>query len=257
MRLLVYNIAYGTGAPPSLYKHLSTVHRYIRTPQSHLEQIIDFIEKVDPDVIGLIEVDIGSYRTHFVNQVELIANHLKRYHHSSVKYSQNHVGRMLPILRKQANAILTKKKMDGKNFYFFHRGFKKLIIEADIEGVHFFLVHLALQKRVRTLQLKHLVDIVGGKSPVIIAGDFNTFSGMKEIREFQKKLGLVNPNKENLPTFPSWQPNKQVDFFLCSKTIEVSRLKIPHVKFSDHLPLILDFDINRSEHLSLMQQQAG
>lgn len=251
MRVLIYNIAYGTGAPPSLYKHLSTVHRYLRTPQSHLEQIIDFIEKIDPDVIGLIEVDIGSYRTNFVNQVELIANHLKQYHHSSVKYAKNHVGRMLPILRKQANAILTKKKMKKKNFYFFQRGFKKLIIEADIEGVHFFLVHLALQRRVRTVQLKHLVDIVKGKSPVIIAGDFNTFSGMKEIREFQKKLGLINPNKENLPTFPSWQPNKQVDFFLCSKGIKVFRLKIPHVKFSDHLPLILDFENKQDDTTSL------
>jgi endonuclease/exonuclease/phosphatase family metal-dependent hydrolase len=244
MRFLVYNIAYGTGSPnKGAYERLFTVHRYIKTSSSHLDRIIEFIKESKADIVGLVEVDTGSYRTNFMNQVETVANHLKHYHHSSIKYGKRSLGRALPILNKQANAILTKEKAPVINYHYFPRGFKKLIIEVDVRGVRFFLVHLSLQKRIRRMQLEHLSGIVKTDGPMIIAGDFNALSGPDELEDFQTELGLVNPNKKNIPTYPSWNPKKQLDFILCTKEIKIKKFEAPEVRFSDHLPLILDFDI--------------
>lgn len=243
MRILIYNIAYGTGAPKSYYDNINTATRYVRTPHTHIDKIMKFIGEADPDVIGLVEVDSGSYRTKFVNQVEKIAGHLNHHHQSSVKYNQNFLAKMLPIFRNQVNAVLTKKKLPQGKFHFFACGVKRLIIEVNIGGIRFFLVHLALKKEVRKVQLAHLAKLAKGRTPVIIAGDFNTFSGAHEVEEFQDKLGLINPNTDGLPTFPSWKPKKQLDFILCSKYIKIKNFEVPKVRFSDHLPLILDLKI--------------
>ncbi len=242
-RIMVYNIAYGTGCPNSLYSHLATAHRYLRVPERALEDIVRYVDSIAPDLLGLIEIDTGSYRTKYLNQVEYVARHLKRYHCSSVKYDTNGLGRLIPILRKQANAILTKKKFSEKHYHFFPTGFKKLIIEVDFEGVRFFLIHLAINKRVRKNQLRHLSELVKGRRPVIVAGDFNTFSGIKEIHSFKREAELVNPNTKNLPTYPSWRATRQLDFILCSKEIEINDFTVPDVKYSDHKPLLLDYSI--------------
>ena len=243
MKLMVYNIAYGTGAPNAFYEHLWTGHRYLRTSQIHLERIMEFIEKEKPDILGLIEVDTGSIRTKYINQVETIANHLDHFHHSSVKYGKDSLGRTLPILRMQGNAVLTKKRIPDSHFHYFPVGFKRLIIELDIGGISFFLVHLALQKRIRQKQLRFLAEIAKKHKNIIVAGDFNTFKGTMEIAEFQKELNLSNPNKKSLPTFPSWNPRRELDFILHSKNIKVTNFSVPEVRFSDHLPLIMEYHI--------------
>jgi endonuclease/exonuclease/phosphatase family metal-dependent hydrolase len=241
MRLLVYNIAYGTGGPASLPHHLLTLPRYLKTSRGHLEKIINFIRETDADITGLIEVDTGSFRTDFVNQAEKVAGKLKCHCVCSVKYGHG-IGKSMPFFRKQANAILTKKAARNVKFHYFPRGFKKLIIEMDLGKTRFFLVHLALQRAIRAMQLDFLRELARGRRPVIIAGDFNTFSGLRELERLQSDLSLVNPNSSGAPTFPSWNPRKQLDFILCSETVRVHDFRTPDIRFSDHLPLIMDFD---------------
>lgn len=244
MRFLVYNIAYGTGTSSIFPGHLWTMHRYLRTSRTHLEKILSFISETDPDIIGLLEVDTGSYRTNYVNQLEVIANHVNHHQHSSVKYGRRFLENSVPILRKQANAILTKDKIPAGKFHFFPVGFKRLIIEVEVGGVRIFLVHLALKRYVRARQLEHLAALaLERKGPMIIAGDFNTFDGEEEIFAMQTRLGLFNPNREAWPTFPSWKPRRQLDFVLCSRSIKINSFSVPGVRYSDHLPIILDFGL--------------
>ncbi len=245
MRLLVYNIAYGTGCPAGgMAKRLWTVHRYLRTPQSHLDRIIEFIDGSAADIVALVEIDTGSFRTDYVNQVEKVASKLSKYHTCGVKYGQTSIGRFIPILQSQANAVLTKRKIPKRHFHFFPFGFKRLIIELNIDGLRFFLVHLALQSSVRKKQLDFLTELASGDGPLIIAGDFNTFAGPKELKSIQRKLGLVNPNFEGVCTYPSWGPEKQLDMILCSEEVKILNFEVPEVRFSDHLPVVLDFYVD-------------
>lgn len=242
---MVYNIAYGTGSPDAFYERFLIGHRYLRTSQVHLERVMEFIEEENPDILGLIEVDTGSIRTKFVNQVETIANHLNHFHYSSVKYGEDSFGRTIPILRMQGNAVLTRQKIPDSQFHYFPVGFKRLIIELDIEGVSFFLVHLALQKKIRKKQLTFLAEIARKRENIIVAGDFNTFKGNQEIAQFKRELNLSNPNQKSQSTYPSWNPRHELDFILHSPNIKVTHFTVPQVRFSDHLPLVMEYHLKK------------
>jgi len=245
MRFLLYNIAYGTGAPAGRCHSILTLHRYLRSARHHFSRICEFVTDVGPDVTGLVEVDRGSFRCGSRDQVAEIARLLTHHHSYSSKYGHRSFGRFLPILRHQGNVVLTHRKPEHTTHHFFSVGFKRLVVEANIDGVFYFLVHLALRRRIREKQLQLLAHLVGNHGrPVILAGDFNTFGGREELGELLAATGLRNANPAHVPTFPSYGPRKELDFILCSDAIRVNDLTVhDEVKLSDHLPISLDFDV--------------
>ena len=44
-------------------------------------------------------------------------------------------------------------------------------------------------------------------------------------------------------TYPSRIPRFRLDFILASPHIQIRRFDVPEVRFSDHLPLVCDFEI--------------
>jgi endonuclease/exonuclease/phosphatase family metal-dependent hydrolase len=102
-------------------------------------------------------------------------------------------------------------------------------------------VHLALSKAARGKQLEHLAELLPANAPFIVAGDFNTYHGEQELADFMANHGLRNANTAGLPTYPSWNPKKQLDYILYSKEITLENFSVPRVDFSDHLPLVMDF----------------
>jgi len=243
MRLLLYNIRYAVGAGASMHVPLPGAG-YVLGNQSVLPEITDFIKNAAPDVVGLIEVDTGSIRSRMVNQAETIAAALGMDSSFSIKYGEYSINQLLPIIRKQANALLADSNVHGESFHFFDTGIKRLIIELELENVAIFLVHLSLKYRHRHLQLRRLYDLIEATSkPVIVAGDFNTFWGQNEIYLFMKAAGLRSANTRGLPSYPSRAPRKELDFILYQDGIEVTHFEIPQVRYSDHLPLICDFAV--------------
>ncbi|MHB9138385.1 MAG: endonuclease/exonuclease/phosphatase family protein [Victivallaceae bacterium] len=241
MRILVYNIAYGTGSPGGIHKQLFTAHRYLKADAEHFEKISGFIEQSNADIVGLVEADAGSYRTGYHDQIAELAARLKHYHIDSVKYGENSFSRNIPILNKQSNALLTRDRSIEAKLHFFSRGMKKLVIEAEINGVKVFVIHLALRKSVRAKQLAVLAEMIPPRAPVIVAGDFNAVADSEEMQDFMQTTGLINPNRKNLPTYPAWRPKRQLDYLLHSPEIVPEHFEIPQVVYSDHLPLIMDF----------------
>ena len=242
MRLFTYNIAYGTGCPGNMGKNILTAHRYLRTPRRSIDRICRSIRSYSPDIVALVEVDTGSFRTGYLNQAELIAEKLGSFQSSGIKYAEDSIGRKIPILRRQANAILNRMTDAGATFHYFPAGFKRLVIELSLSTCSVFLVHLALETRTRHIQLRHLQKIVPKNRPVIVTGDFNTLLGARELLPLCRALSLKNANVSNLPTFPSWNPEKQLDFILYSPGIKPISLRVPKISFSDHLPLVFDFE---------------
>jgi endonuclease/exonuclease/phosphatase family metal-dependent hydrolase len=240
---MIYNIAYGTGSAGTMLGSIGTSYRYLRSTERNLESLAEFIQSQNPDIVGLLEVDTGSYRTGALNQAEEIASKLSHYHLSSVKYSGGSFGRVIPILRHQANAVLTREAVDRNLFHFFDTGFKRLVIEVEYHDVALFLVHLSLRKSVRKRQLVMLADLIGDRRQVVVAGDFNALSGAEELRGLRETIGLKSANLAGIPTFPSWAPRKELDFILHSDDLELRDFSIPDVKFSDHLPLVVEMDV--------------
>lgn len=244
MRVMIYNIRYGTGGKRPLFPWSG----YLRRTTDNIEDLARFIRGEDPDIIGLVEVDQGSYRSERLNQAEVLARLLGHYHIHGTKYDEASMARQMPVLSKQGNAFLARDTIHGSRFHYFEKGMKRLVIELELETVIVFLVHLALGFRARHSQLDSLYALVkDARKPIIVAGDFNAPRGDRELRLFMAATGLQNPNSLGFPTFPSWAPKRQLDFILHSNEIKVRRFWIPPVIYSDHLPLMMDFDVKRDD----------
>jgi endonuclease/exonuclease/phosphatase family metal-dependent hydrolase len=243
VRLLIYNIRYATGIGPAFHLPVPGAG-YLRSNPLVLRQITEFIKEQNPDVVGLIEVDTGSIRSGMVNQADVIARSLGHYSTYECKYGVASFNQLVPIVRKQSNAFLAAPSVRGERFHYFDTGIKRLIIELELDDVAIFLVHLSLKFRHRQYQLRYLHELVSKTTkPLIVAGDFNAYWGEHEIYLFMRASGLSSANHDKLPSYPSRNPRKELDFILHSKEIRIDRFSIPDVRLSDHLPLLCDFTI--------------
>ncbi|MFO0513014.1 MAG: endonuclease/exonuclease/phosphatase family protein, partial [Gammaproteobacteria bacterium] len=107
-----------------------------------------------------------------------------------------------------------------------------------------FHVHRAINSRHRQDQLAHLHELVRtAPTPVIVAGDFNPFTGRDELCLFQQATGLRNANTRHLASYPARVPRAELDFVLVSPEIEVLDFRIPDVRLSDHRPIVCDLRV--------------
>ena len=243
MRFLLYNIRYAAGVGKRF--HLPVPFSgYLKRTNGNLNQIIDFVREVNPDIIGLLEVDSGSYRAEKSNQAEAIANEIKQYHVYQSKYPSDSLAQKVPVVNKQGNAILTSQSIVSHKFHYFNNGIKRLVIELELKNFNIFLVHLSLKFRHRQYQLQELHQMIKNlDKPVLVTGDFNVLWGDRELQLFLAATGLSSANCEGQPSHPSRAPRRQLDFIFHSPGIKVTSFCIPQVKLSDHAPLICDFEI--------------
>ena len=246
MRLLLYNIRYAAGI--GMRFHFPVPYSgYVKHTNNHFYKIVDFIKSVNPDIIGLIEVDSGSFRSEKSNQAEIIAREINHRYVYESKYSMNSMAQKVPVMNKQGNAILTSREIKTWQFRYFRKGIKRLVIELELEAFTIFLVHLSLKLRHRQHQLQDLQLMVKDtKRPVIVAGDFNALRGEYEVQSFLDVTGLNNVNGQGTPSHPSRCPRRQLNYILCSPDIRATGFQVPKIKLSDHAPLICDLEIDTS-----------
>ena len=243
MRFLLYNVRYGAGIGTRFHLPFPG-SGYLKRTGPMLDKITEFIREQSPDIVGLVEVDGGSFRSDRRNQAAMIAAALGHYHIYESKYGERSWVRFMPVANRQMNAFLTRDAILGQRFLYFDHGVKRLVIQLDLEKVTLFLVHLSISFRHRQHQLCDLYSLVKKVTrPYIIAGDFNVFWGDPEIELFLAATGLQSANKTNLCTYPSWAPKLELDLILHSPGIAIRRFVMPDVRYSDHLPLVCDFDV--------------
>jgi len=255
VKLVCYNIEYCEGMEGLWYQYLK-IWRIFFPPKNIDQKIVDALKKINPDIFAMVEVDTGSFRAKkdevvffekklgmidFVEKIKYpLKGWLKLFHH-------------VPILNKQANAIVSKFKFTKIKYYLFHEGTKRAIIRADLkcpQKITLLLAHLALGRRTRAKQIKELTKIVNSiKNPVILMGDFNTFNGITELKELMEKTHLkdkIKLDKYSLKlTQPTWHPKRRLDYILYSPQIKVKQYKVLNFPFSDHMPLFVDFNFKK------------
>lgn len=244
MKIVLYNMRYGTGS--GIKFHLPVPFSgFFRKTHKNLDALIDFFREQNADIHGLIEVDSGSYRAGRRNQAQQIAAELGQKPAWHTKYGLRSWWSRIPMMSKQANAIISGEKIVHTHYHFLKKGVKRLVIELELEDIRIFIVHLALRRKCREAQLRDLSALIRNSAkPCLVAGDFNAFAGKVELADFMNALGLQNANQTDMPTFPSHSPRWQLDFILHSPDIRVNQFEVAHhVRLSDHLPLICDFDV--------------
>ena len=241
---MLYNMRYGTGT--GFKFHLPfPFGGFFRKTGKNLDAIIRFFCEQRADVLGLVEIDSGSYRAGHRSQADLIAQKLGQRPFCRSKYNRYSWWSRLPFMRKQANACLCGHPVVYERSHFLRKGVKRLVMELELENVVIFIVHLAIGRRCREAQLTDLARLAKtATKPYLIAGDFNAFAGKVELADFMSALQLSSANLSDVPTFPSHSPRWQLDFILHSPEIHVTHFKVARdIRFSDHLPLICDFEV--------------
>ncbi|MCI5143191.1 MAG: endonuclease [Candidatus Electrothrix sp. ATG1] len=242
MRFLLYNIRYGTGIGTRFHFPVPYAG-YLKRSTENYRQITEFISRLTPDIVGLVEVDSGSFRTGNYCQAESLARRLGYHHIVESKYRCGSLPRRVPVLSKQGNALLSKDTFIDHHFHFFKKGVKRLVIEARTANLTVFLVHLSLTYYIRQSQLGQLYEMLkSSQGPVIVAGDFNILWGDQELELFLAATGLLNANDQGHPSHPSRSPKRQLDCILYSPELSVQKFSIPDVLLSDHAPLVCDFN---------------
>lgn len=130
------------------------------------------------------------------------------------------------------------------------------VIELDVKGKNLQILNLhGLYSRdkldsERTLnQCKYILEIAKRKQiPTIIVGDFNLFPETKSIGILNKEFkNLINEFKikSTRPDFDDGtdKGDNVVDYIFVNDKIKVNNFEVINTNISDHLPLLLDFDI--------------
>jgi endonuclease/exonuclease/phosphatase family metal-dependent hydrolase len=253
MRLVLYNIRYGTGTGWK-YHFPFPFSGCLRRTERRFRRISEYVSKLNPDLVGLVEADSGSFRQNGSCQAETMATRIGGESVFACKYESGSLVSRTPLLKSQGNAVVTKMPILSTHEHFLSKGVKRTLLEVEFEDFTLFLTHLPLGYSARKVQLGEIAErCMKAEKPVILAGDGNTFRGERELRSFFRKTGFRNANPENTPTFPSRVPALALDFVFYGQGIEMERFDVPRVRLSDHLPLVCDFSVTRPSKRGMLQ----
>lgn len=234
------------------------VHRCVGVDrQLDVARIVAVIAEYEPDIVCLQELDVGRARTGHVDQARTIADGLSMSVHfnAAMRVEAELYGDAIltphPERLIKVGPLPTLKGVPGLE----PRGALWAAIDLGAARVNVVTTHLGLVPREQRLQAKALVgpdwlghpDCVG---PTILTGDFNATSItrpyqtlVRRLDDAQTRLGL----KPTLKTFPSSFPAIRIDHCFVSPHIRVTAARAPFSPLarmaSDHLPLIIDFEV--------------
>jgi exonuclease III len=240
IRILLYNVGYATALDGSMRSYLLHFYRYLYTPRVIIRRVRQAIYRImeteKPDVCCFVEIHskLGTVPHPHAYGCSDIAN----------KYGPQSVLRRLPFFRDNCNGFFATDETQFTKTYF-KNGTKKLIYELHLpHNFSLFLVHFALERRVRQRQCLELREMLRGRRNVILCGDFNIFKGTGELEELATALDLRIVNTPNESTFPAAAPRMTLDLFLCPKDVKDAHVKVlKNVHASDHLPVLLEMEM--------------
>lgn len=109
----------------------------------------------------------------------------------------------------------------------------RVALAAELDGLTVACVHLSFVPGRNIRQLRAVMRWLDGlPSPRILMGDFNLPGGIP------RRVSRWNP-LASTPTYPAWKPRAQFDHILADRRWEVDLIQTPHMKISDHRPLIV------------------
>ena len=190
----------------------------------------------DYDLVGLQEVDAGSLRSGFVNQVKYLADQAGFAH----VFDQSN--RKIGMISQHGNAVLSRVQPDAIAEHKLPglpgRGVLDVRFGSGPDALHVLILHMALGRRGRLRQIGFLAERVADYRHVILMGDLNCDSDSPEMAVLVETARLREP-ASGLHTFPSWQPSRQLDHILVSSSIGVEQVEVLDYAFSDHLPIAM------------------
>ena len=241
LRLLSFNIQVGIST--SRYRHYLTRSWKHLLPDPAREENLNRIARCidDYDIVGLQEVDAGSFRSGFTNQTEYLA-HRARFPHWSFQTNRD-LGRVaqhsLGLLARHAPTEIIEHRLPG---LIPGRGALMARFGEGTESLAVFILHLALGQRTRLRQLDFIAERVNDERHAVVMGDLNCRPESREINHLIRRTGLREPCPD-LHTFPSWRPRANIDHILITPGLGTGRPEVLPCSISDHLPIAMEVEL--------------
>ncbi|WP_238873206.1 endonuclease/exonuclease/phosphatase family protein [Halopseudomonas maritima] len=243
LRLLSFNIQVGINT--QRYHHYLTRSWQHLLPHAGRQRQLGRVAQLlgEFDLVALQEVDGGSLRSGFVNQVE----HLAR--ESGFPYWYQQLNRNLGRFAQHSNGLLSRFAPDlledhklpgilpgrGAILTQFGQGEDSLLVV---------MMHLALSPKGRANQLAYVRERIADHRHVVLMGDMNTHA--EDLLECSPLKG-ANLQAPDLPgTYPSWRPARVLDHILISPSLEIARVDVLPQAISDHLPVAMHIKLPSS-----------
>jgi endonuclease/exonuclease/phosphatase family metal-dependent hydrolase len=247
LRLLTFNIQAGTST--AHYHHYVTRSwRQVLPHAKRTENLNAIAELVSPfDMVALQEVDSGSLRSGYINQSQYLANH------AGMPFWCHQSNRKVGTVAYAGNGFLSRFEPDEVVEHRLPgvipgRGTLLVRFGNGTDGLDIAVVHLALGKRARALQLNFLARELDSSRHLVVLGDFNTQVDTPHVMEFRDTLALKAPTR-GLATYPAWQPQRAIDHVLISETLEAGVAEVLDVAYSDHCPVTLEITLPKEVRL--------
>lgn len=241
LRFLSFNIQVGIST--ARYRHYFTRGwKHVLPHQGrtvNLQRIAEVVQGYD--VVALQEIDSGSLRSSYVNQVQYIAERAR------FPYWYTQLNRDLGPLAQHGNGLLSRvapmemhdHKLPGA---IPGRGAIVARLPYGDTSVLVVLLHLSLGERSRHMQLEYVKRLIDGEPNVLIMGDMNSHLSKLLFNSPLAETDL-RPVGQVLPTYPAWRPLLALDHVLVSPTLAMRDYDVLDCRLSDHRPIAVTLEM--------------
>lgn len=199
MRVASYNIRHGEGMDGKLdYRRIANV-----------------LERLNPDVVAVEEVDSMTRRTNNTYSLGEIADHMRYYdsYAPAINYEGGKYG--IGILSRHRPIRTSQYPLPGRDE-------ARTLLVAEFDNYVFACTHLSLEADERMESLKTIEKVAAKyNKPFIIAGDWNDHPDSPFIKALKKSFQICS---QQAPSYPADKPNECLDYIAVYKHgREVSR----------------------------------
>jgi len=236
--VLTYNIRHGEGMDKRL----------------DLERIATVIREAKPDLVALQEVDRGVERTRRVDEPAELAKRtgLRAVFEKNIDFQGGEYG----------NAVLSRFPVETYENHRLpqsipgeQRGALEVRIRVKGHPIVFIATHLDYHpsdgERLASIAMLKAIVRGWGRTPVIVAGDFNATPESEVMRQaFVFLRDTFDPAGPASFTFPADAPASRIDYVLYNSSSSLACVEyriIPEAVASDHRPVLAVFDVAPQE----------
>jgi len=234
------------------------VHRCVGVDRRlDVGRVAAVIASLEPDIVALQEVDVGRARSGHVDQAHEIARRLDMDFHfnAALRVEEEQYGDA--ILTSLPERLVKAGPLPGirPTMGLEPRGALWIAVTIGKTEVQIINSHLGLVAREQQNQARALAGTEWLKrpecaGPTILLGDFNATSASVVYRTLTARLKDARklcPHNRPTSTFPSRFPFLRIDHVLVGGGVKVTSLDAPFGPAtriaSDHLPLVMDFEL--------------
>ena len=233
LRVMTYNIHVGVGMDKKL----------------DLQRIADVINREQPDLVGLQEVDRGVKRTEGKDEIAELAT-MTRMHFAFAPNLDYQGG-------KYGVAILSRLPLNATVHTMFEnkreaerRGMLKVEVDVDGKPLTFVTTHLDYQfEDGRLFETEQLLKVLQDvKGPLIVVADLNDVpvgSAYKLMDTMFDDAWIVSRAKGDGFSYPADKPVKRIDhiFYRPANRVRAKKAWVVETLASDHIPVVAEIEI--------------